>query len=200
MNLGQIRDKVKKMLGRDDHYEAPIDDFINFAADRIARAVRIPALETATTAAVQEGGYIVLPGGLMFLRYLYVGDHQLVPEIPDRFRRMQNSTADEPCMYLQVGQRAYLAPVPPTDSLVGVTYFRQDDTLVHDADTSVLSRSAPDALIYGALYECCILFNDERADRFDAQYNRRVDELAQQSSEFYQSLGPIYQRSYHEDF
>jgi hypothetical protein len=70
--------------------------------------------------------------------------------------------------------------------------------MVEDGDENVLARAASDAMIYGALYEAAVDFGDDkRAGLFSQEYDKRIAELTYRASEFYSSLGPIYQSSYH---
>lgn len=198
-NLGQLVTSVEKLLGRDDGLEAPLSEYINTAAVRLSRSIRVPPLETPATVAV-TGGYFAIPADLTFVKSVYpalttYATEQLEPLPLAEFRRWQRLTGD-PVYYNQVGGRIYVAPVPPDATVLGLVYWRTDTTMVNPGDTCALANFGADALIYGALYEAAIYFDDERADRFEAEFQKRKSEVETASADFYASLAPAYQRSY----
>lgn len=197
--LAQLTTRVAQLLGRDDASDAPLAEFINTAADRISRSIRVPSLETPTTVTITSG-YFTIPSDLTFVKLVYpalttYATEQLEPVPLSEFRRWQRLTGD-PVYYNQVGGRIYVAPVPPDNTQLGLVYWRTDASMANPGDTCALSAFGADALVYGALYEAAIHFDDERADRFEAEYQKRKSEVETASADFYASLAPAYQRSY----
>lgn len=196
MNLAQLKNAVARRLGRDDAFDAPLADYLNAGVDRISRLVKFPVLERSVHVASTSGGFVRMPSDTGFIRLVYRDDGFEVkttsqPEFL-RYQQLQGT----PEFFLQVGARLYLAPVPPEGYEVGITYWGFDQVMALDTDECALARVCPDALIYAALYEAAIDFDDERADRFEAEFQKRKEEVEQQAADFYASLQPQAQRSY----
>lgn len=196
MNLGALKNAVARRLGRDDANDAPLGDYINSGVDRISRLVKFPVLERTATPTVTSGGFVIMPPDTGFIRLVYTNDgRELETTSQPLFLQYQKRQGD-PAYFLQVGARLYLAPVPPEGYQIGLTYWGFDRVMVLDSDENDLARVCPDALIYAALREAAVDFDDDRASLFEAEFQTRKGEVEQQAADFYASLQPQAQRSY----
>lgn len=181
MNLGELKTHFTGLLNRRDCTTTQRDTFLQMAIARAQRVLRVPAMETlveVTTDDSYDGG-VSIPNDLIELIDLIVDNKQL--------RRVDITTALQaartlgtPTVYARRGSKFVLGPTPEADTVIGINYYAELDTLTLDADENFLSSVAPDVIVYAALSYAAGFFIDKREKAFEERFTMGVMELHEQ--------------------
>lgn len=180
---GELQSAVGNWLARPgDPTLAPfVPDFIRLAEARIARDLRIRAMEQRATAEIVSA-YVALPE-----RFLEMRNLQLDTDPVTRLELMSPEQIDaqrigprngRPRWYCVLGDEIQLAPAPDGPYVAEMTYWRQLEPLSPAEPSNWLLANAPDVYLYAALLEAtAFIGNDERIPLWTAAYDRAVTQL-----------------------
>ena len=147
-NYTDLQAAVANHLHRND-LTAIIPDLIALAESRIARTVRVGAMENRATG-TSSGQTISLPAGFLELRSLQItvgGDTKTL-----KYATPENigSSEGEPQFYSIIGDNIYLSPYGSYSYVLN--YYKKFDPLATTATNWLLSN-APEVYLYGTLVE-----------------------------------------------
>lgn len=179
-NYSTLQTAVANWLDRSD-LTSRIPEFITLAESRIARKLRVRAMETRSTANTVAGTqYYNLPTNFLEARNVQLNTNPittLVYRTPEQLdEEYPYTTAGQPCAFTIIGTQMQLRPVPNGVYQIEYTYFKRFTALA-TTPTNWLTSNAPDLLLYGALIEAeSYLVNDPRIAIWKAQYEQAIDE------------------------
>jgi hypothetical protein len=84
---------------------------------------------------------------------------------------------DTPRVFARRGGYWVLGPSPAVGSTIEMVYYATFTPLVNPTDTNILTQSAWDVVVYGALAAAADYYNDDRSQMFDARYNQIAQNL-----------------------
>jgi len=187
MNYGELKTQFSAILNRRDCSTALAETFINQAMTRAQRDLRTPPQEKFKSYTVTDGwDGATVPDDYLKMIVLSVDDTpvQYVPY--EKFVSMGTLTG-QPKYWSRFLSTFKLNPDAAIDNVVNLYYYGEYSPLTSDADTNVLTESAADLIIYGALSYAADYFLDDRRDAFEARYMQIKDDLAWQA---YDADGP----------
>lgn len=158
-----------------------IPDFIRLAEARIARNLRIRAMEQRATTEI-ESAFVALPERFLEMRHLQLHTSPVTrlelvsPEQMDALG--VGSRVGRPRWYCILGPEIRLAPAPDGPYTAEMTYWGQLAPLSVAQPSNWLLENAPDVYLYAALLEAtAFIGHDERAPLWLAAYDRAVAAL-----------------------
>lgn len=186
-NYTDLQAAVANHLHRND-LTAIIPDLIALAESRIARTVRVGAMENRATG-TSSGQTISLPTGFLELRSLQIvvgGDTKSLSYItPERV----GSETGEPQSYSIIGDNIYLHPYGSYSYVL--TYYKKFDPLA-TSSTNWLLTNAPEIYLYGTLVEATpYVMDDARLATYSQLFSSAVIDL--ERSDRNRKYGPAMQ-------
>jgi hypothetical protein len=188
--------------------------FINQGIQRIQRELRCPAMEKQLQITIPPNyvGWqgVTIPNDFLELIDIYDTSINIKMTKVDLSRalngaQVQSNTpmvngspqiAGPPTVYCRQGGQWILAPSPASGSIIQVDYYCELAPLVNPTDTNTISIIAWDLIVYAALVQAGIYYNDPRrgttpnpadptkmVDGWEGQYNQILDSLQDQSDE-----------------
>ena len=85
-------------------------------------------------------------------------------------------------MFVRQAEKLLLFP-QPTSGHTTLYYHAEYPPLSADSDENVLSQSAPDLIIYGALSFAADYYLDQRAEIFEGRFQQFLTELQEQAND-----------------
>ena len=210
MNYGEIRTHFKELLNRTDITPALITKFIEQGNLRIARILRVPAMEHLETYTMDSAGTkkITIPSVFLETIDLYHSGGNTLERVPmSKMSQLRSSdVTGEPRYYTRV-QGEFLIHPYPTSGTLSLSYYGEfeplyDNGLTYDAanddaNETTLTKIAPDLLMYAALTYAAMYYLDEREQAFETKYRTLLGEIQsqaddQESSGGTQVINPAY--------
>ena len=160
-NYLTLKQAVQNWLGRDDLANR-ITEFISLAESRIARSLRVQAMETAADLTITSG-VADQPDGYLETIRIYLDDAsrtKLDYMSPSVFwTRNAVLETNTPKIYTIEDQKFKFAPLgSDTGKLL---YYKKFDALSSNSDTNWIITNAPGLLLYGALLEAYLFLEDD---------------------------------------
>lgn len=177
-----------------------VSTFIDAAIMRIQRDLRCPAMEkwVQVTIGTPYNG-LVIPNDYLELIGIYPQSTWVNRTRPDRLERVQNYAnfaTDQSFMHARQGGVWVLGPAPAVGDVILLGYYAELTPLVAGTDTNVIATIAWDLIVYGALSEACLYYNDKRRgqtvdpnnpgkiiDGFEGKYNQIFDAVSDQGAD-----------------
>lgn len=184
MNYGQIKSHFQDLLNRSDITTALTTRFIDQSIARIQRQLRTPmserVLEVTITGQTES---MTLPSDFMEIISLYHSEYELERVSMRRYRELiGNVFTGKPQFFTRQAEKLLLYPQPADGKLV-LYYHGEFPALSADSDENVLTQSAPDLVIYGALSFAADFYLDNRAELFEGRFNQFLLELQEQAND-----------------
>ena len=184
MNYGQIKSHFQDLLNRSDITTALTTRFIDQSIARIQRQLRTPmserVLEVTITSQTES---MTLPSDFMEIISLYHSEYELERVSMRRYRELiGNVFTGKPQFFTRQAEKLLLYPQPADGKLV-LYYHGEFPALSADSDENVLTQSAPDLVIYGALSFAADFYLDNRAELFEGRFNQFLLELQEQAND-----------------
>ena len=184
MNYGQIKSHFQDLLNRSDITTALTTRFIDQSIARIQRQLRTPmserVLEVTITGQTEN---MTLPSDFMEIISLYHSEYELERVSMRRYRELiGNVFTGKPQFFTRQAEKLLLYPQPADGKLV-LYYHGEFPALSADSDENVLTQSAPDLVIYGALSFAADFYLDNRAELFEGRFNQFLLELQEQAND-----------------
>lgn len=197
-NFLTLKQAVENWLGREG-FGQRIPEWISMAEDRIARKLRIQAME-ATTDLTISSQTVSVPTGYIETRRLYLSvsdDKPLDYFVPSDFwRRNAANESGQPDIYTIEGQSFVFAPNPDTTYTGKLLYYKRFTDLSSNSDTNWLLTNARALLLYGALLEAMIFFEDDLGmSKYAALFDGYMDDLNEDDRTARYPRGGISSRS-----
>ena len=147
---------------------------------------------------------LTIPSDFLELIGIYPNSDWTVRCKPDKLERVLNYAqfaTDKSLLYCRQGGVWQLGPAPAAGDLITIGYWSELEPLIAPTDTNIISIIAWDLIVYGALSEACLFYNDKRRgstvgpdgkiiDGFEGRFNSvlmtlneqgQIDELAEAS-------------------
>lgn len=195
MTLGELKDKVQQFIGRTD--EQTLDQipfFINLAEKQIYRNLRIPEFEEVTDLVVDSEGRSTIPKDLQDFKHLYTTTKL---ENDDRgmdllVRCSLSSLNNTQTGFARVDNDLWFTKDLPEGSKVKLVYYKRQEELVKDTDTSIMLEIAPDVVLFATLSIAGRFNNDaEEQQRWHELYQAHITQLFTQNENFEYSGGTL---------
>lgn len=188
----------------EDTLEA-IPFFINAAEKTILRNLRMPALEKMVSFTLDEsgddqGGYVNLPLDFLEMKFVWVDGansstlqrvtfDQLVDN-DNRFRKYGYDDPGRPVWAINAN-RMYIRGVPGSVEIY-MTYYADVPELSEETDDNILLQLVPDAFLFYSVAEGFrFLMEEQKADYWESQANKRMSQIQQQVMEAEFSGSPL---------
>jgi hypothetical protein len=141
-------------------------------------------METRATSDLLAGEeYIAIPDRFLEMRNLQLDTtpitslEYMTPEIMDK---RYGGVQGKPLFYAVIADQIQIAPVPASDYVIEMVYYRAFDPL--STVTNWLFDNHPDAYLYGAMMEAAPYMKDDKAiARWAAFYNPIMDDLMKEN-------------------
>ena len=181
MNYGEIKGLFKDTLNRSDITDDLTATFITQAVQRVQRLLRGPINETTTDIELTGTGSIDLPRDFLELKIVYSGNAALDRVATERFLKLSSVTRDSaPKFFVRQANKLLIWPTPSSGVLTLVYYAKPEQFSTDDSST-VLSDTAPDIIVYGALSYAADYFLDDRAPVFEQRFLTFMSELQERA-------------------
>lgn len=199
-NFGSLKTALRGLINRKDLTDALAGDFVNRAIDEIQRACRLPSQEALTTATDWTNGnnLILVPDSYLELISIFTDDGELKPTEKAEWFRTHNE--GRPRLFMKMGPNWAIKPTPAEGTPVYVQFYMETPWLTQDADVNTWTRSAFNAVLYGAAALAADYFQmeDVYVQRFVAKNTALVTAIQQQDYDDrwsgQQAIGPVYGR------
>jgi len=178
----ELKTAVANWIHRDD-LTSLIPDFITLTEARIARDLRLRRQVTSSTLTATAGTRgITLPTGWLEFENVtlatnperqltYVNIEHLDSKYP------QTSYTGVPAVFSIEANQILLGPTPDDDYTVNILYYAKFDAFSAASDTNWLLTNHPNIYLFGALAEAGTYAQDERAQLWEARYQKESQEL-----------------------
>ena len=176
-----LKQAIGNWLGRDD-LDARIPEFISMAEDRIARNLRVQAMETSADLSITSGSDTVAqPTGYLETIRLYLDDDRkrLTYMTPSVFwTRNAANESGTPEIFTIEDQNFVFKPQPASNFTGKLLYYKSFDALSGNADTNWLLTNARGLLLYGALLEAYLYLEDDAgAAKYGLMFDNALADL-----------------------
>jgi hypothetical protein len=175
--FAELKLAVANWLGREELTNR-IPEFISMAEDRIAKDLRIQAMETTADLTISSQR-VSFPTGFLEVRRLYLNSDSEKPLdyfSPSVFwsRSFANETG-QPDAFTIEGQEFVFAPSPSSTYTGKLLYYKRFTALSAAADTNWILTNARGILLYGALLEAYIYLEDDAGtSKYAALFDQAV--------------------------
>ena len=199
-NYGELKTAVTNWLGRDTQdINNRIAEFIAMAEDRIAKDLRVAAMETTADLTISTQR-VAFPTGFLEARRLYLdsdSEKQLEYFSPSVFwTRYFANESGQPKVYTIEGQEFVFAPSPGQSYTGKLLYFKRFTNLALAADTNWILSNARGLLLYGALLEAFIFLEDSaEAQKYAALYDQLIKSTMDANRQSQYPRGALVMRS-----
>ena len=169
-----LKQAIGNWLGREDLTNR-IPEFIALAEDRIARNLRVQAMETTATLTISSSSASVPSGYLETIRlYLTSDTRRKLDYMSPAVFQTRNAQFDsgDPQIFTIEGTAFKFAPTG--DGTAELLYYKRFDALSSNADANWILTNARGLLLYGSLLEAYLFLED---DAGVAQYATLFDNL-----------------------
>lgn len=184
-NYSELQTAVADWLDRSD-LTSKITDFITLAEVRIARRLRVRAVEARDTSITTDGSeYYTLPTDFLEARNIQLNTNPvtvLVYKTPEQLDVEFPSTSAGPTSaYTIIGTQIQLKPVQGGAYTLEIAYFKKLPALSDTNTTNWIMTNAPDLLLYGSLIEAeAYLVNDPRIAIWKGAFDESMEEWNKQ--------------------
>ncbi len=190
-----LKAAIADWLNRSD-LATQIPDFIRLAELDIYRRLRVRGAEKAINTTL-SAGVVAVPADFAEAKHLYIDGSPSTPlewvsvawlmsAYPTR------SASGMPGYVAQDGGNFVFGPYPDADYTLKGTYYARQTALSTSNETNWLTREAPDALLYGALWHARgFLHDDARIPAWRAIYEEAIAALKREGRNADYGAGPI---------
>jgi hypothetical protein len=184
MNYQTLKQHFEDLLNRSDNTSTLTTRFIDQSISRIQRQLRTPMSERVLEVTINsQTESLTLPSDFLEIISLYHSEYELERVSMRRYRELiGNVYAGKPQCFTRQAEKLLLYPQPSDGKLV-LYYHGEFPTLSADTDENVLTQSAPDLVIYGALSAASDFYLDQRAEIFETKFNQFLLELQEQAND-----------------
>jgi len=176
-----LKSTVASWLSRSD-LTSEIDDFVDLGEERLARDLRIRAMET-TLNVTFAGGVAALPADYVQLKHAHIAGSPIQPLEPKEstwiFDQFPVRTGDsKPRFIAEDGSNFVFGPYPDSNYVLGGAYFKKPAALDDTTTTNEWTDNCPDALLWACLCESApFLMNDERIIVWEGKYEQAKNRI-----------------------
>jgi hypothetical protein len=155
-NYDDLQDEILEWMDRtgDSAAEARAPKWILLAESWFNRELRTPDMEHSVTFSIADED-TPLPSDYLAMRAIYQETEPDLPlngMSPDQLRRDFGGQTGIPQAYSIVGGGIRVAPVPETEMLYTMDYFKRLDNLSITAPANWLLQQAPDLYLFASLF------------------------------------------------
>ena len=209
MTYGEIKTQFLGLMNRTDLRASTAlqTTFLQQGISRVARTLRVPAMEKSIDYVVGASfSGIPMPNDFLQLINIEVANSTEVYTLTrGQLSRIKTLAlqAGTPRKYARQGGKLLVGPAPSEDDVIRLDYYSDEhfSELTEDADTSIMTDVAWDAILYAALCAAGDYWDDKRLARWEARYSQIMDDLDAQGDNDELSadaaVGPAY--TYPED-
>ena len=181
-----LKTAIADFLDRDDLGDS-VDTFIDLCEARLARELRIRAMESTLDVTIASG-VAAVPSDYLELRYAYVeGSPTSLLEQKDPgwiYSRYPNrSSSGKPCLIGRDQSNFVFGPYPDDTYTIKGSYYARLTALSASNETNFFITDAPDLLLYGSLLAATPYIGDDaRANTWSALYEQALDDVRLQDN------------------
>lgn len=179
----EVRTKFKDLLNNTLCTDALADHFIELAAKRISRSIKIKTLEKTLTTVVDGSylGYITKPSDYRSIIEIRVDtgtdEYRLLRESTDEAMTYKYDAGALPKVWFREEDKFYIYPTPREGDTVKLRYHMALAIPVSDASSDVYSTELEDLVIYTALIYAADHFVDDRKPAFEQTASELASEI-----------------------
>lgn len=181
-----LKESVQDWLNRSDSQTInQIPNFVNFAEKELHRNLRIPPFEGGAVVTVQNGAFR-LPTDLVEFINLIVPYQGVMHQtsIDDLFNSKMS--------FCRLANLGFVSPDIPNGTKINITYYKDQDELESDNDTSILLEIAPELLLYTSMKHASIYAQDEEdIQKYTMLAQAAYQQLVEQNEQMKYSGSPI---------
>jgi hypothetical protein len=181
---GEVKTEFTALLNRRDATSTQITTFLQNAIRRVQRTLRTPAMETGVIYTITDfdapTGLPIPSNYLELVRLTNSDGHELVRRDFTTVTSLAEDTG-VPWMFARRGSYWLIGPTPEEGDTVRADFYGEFEEVEDDEDTNLLTVTAPDLMVYGALVFACKHFHDKRLADFEATFNQIMGELMDQA-------------------
>lgn len=177
-----LKTSLANWLARDD-LTSYLDDFIDLAEERLARDLRIRAME-ATMNVTLSGGVAATPTDYVQLKHVHIAGDPVQPlEVKESTWIMDQfptrSAGSKPRYVAEDGANFMFGPYPDSSTYVlGGAYWKKPAALTTAAPTNEWTDNCPDVLLWACLAESApFVKDDQRTLLWEEKYDRSKDRV-----------------------
>ena len=184
MNFGTLKSHFNDLLNRSDITTTLTERFIEQSLSRIQRQLRTPMSERVLNITItSQTESVTLPSDFLEIISLYKDEYELERISMRKYREIANTALEgKPRMFVRQAEKLLLYPQPTSGTLT-LYYHAEYPPLSADSDENVLTQSAPDLIIYGALSFAADYYLDQRAEIFEGRFQQFLTELQEQAND-----------------
>jgi hypothetical protein len=193
MTYAELKTEIASYLNRTDLTDTQLNGFIAKAEGELNRKLKHKD-QIKRSQATLDAQYTQLPGD--FVGIINVDLQGVNPPVAlfqqsleslDLFRSSIGDASGQPKYFAVDGDTIEVAPTPDSVIKIQLTYYAEIPSLSSTNTENFLSRSNPDAYLYGSLKHASIfLMEDERVPLFSTLFEKTLEELRvqQQNASF----------------
>lgn len=184
---GDVKTQFSALLNRRDATTDQKETWLQQGFERIQRELRIPTMQQVLTYTVGSD-YDDLPIPTDYLQLdTMTRISATEPGTIDR-RKLNEVLADRmftgiPRIFARRGNKWLLGPTPTEGTVIRVDYYADYPAVSADADTNLITLTAPAIAVYAGLSYAGDHFNDKRMGGWEARYNQIKEELEAQGDD-----------------
>jgi len=176
-----LKASIDSWVARSD-FTAVVDDFIALGEERLARDLRIRAIETTMNVTL-SGGVAAIPANYVQLKHVHIAGSPIQPLEPkestwifDNFPT--RSSESKPRFVAEDGANFVFGPYPDINYVLGGVYWKKPTGLSATNTTNEWTANCPDALLWACLCETApFLMNDERILIWEGKYDQAMKRI-----------------------
>jgi hypothetical protein len=180
-----VREVLKEWSQRRNIPDAIWDAFIELALNKANRALRIPPLETYSSLAISDTGYMELPSNFIEAKELKIEinnttillERKSINEVDDLYNTSNGGC--NPYIFGRAGNHLRLAPWSgDSDSYANLYYYFALPRLTTDSATNWFLEFGPEIVLYGGMSELSSYTRDsEGVQLWDGKFRDSIDTL-----------------------
>lgn len=194
-SFSQIKTDIANWLNRSD-LTTYIPDMLTLAEIRLARDLRIRAMETALSSTISSG-VIAVPSGYQEMKFAYVDGTPIQPvERKDAEWILYNyptrAAQGKPGYFARQGDNFIFGPYPDSTYTIKGIYYKKLDALSGSNTTNWFTINAPDLLLFASLVEAgAFIQDDERINLWEQKYQAAKERVQRRDDQEEFSGSPL---------
>jgi len=183
MNFGDLKARLKALINRRDLTDQLAGSFITDAVADLEREVRIGPMEVVLSQSEWDGvkNVILVPSNFLETINIFTDYRELDQADISNFLNVPD-LGGVPTHFVRISNRWLLRPTPAPGTRVYLHFYAQGEPLLNDADESIWTKAAPNAIVYTAAGLAADFFQleDQHAQRYLARARGYIDALEEQ--------------------
>lgn len=183
MTYGKLKAAVRGIINRRDFTDQLAGDFINRAITELERVLRVGSMEQMFSSSAWDGTTrsLAIPSSFLEVIDLFTEEGGTLLQVSKDAYFAQRDTG-HPAVFMRVGRSWLIKPAPAVGQTVFVHFYGETSPLVDDAEENLWTRTAFNAVLYGACSLAADYFQmeDQYVQRFQGKHDSLVEGLLTQ--------------------